>query len=83
MAVEVPWRLRAGLGPCEVDGLLEKRGVGEVTVTCAFWVGAGHKPCLALAPSSPCALERGGNEDRGQRIIGGTRVLHRCGCGYG
>lgn len=57
MAVEVPWRLRAGLGPCEVDGLLEKRGVGEVSATCAFGVGAGHKPCLALAPSSPCALE--------------------------
>lgn len=55
VAVEVLWRLRAGLCPGEVDGLLEKMGVGEVSVTCAFRVGAGHKPCLALAPTSPYA----------------------------
>lgn len=27
-------------------------------------------------------LEREGDEDRGWRIIGGTRGLHRCTCDY-
>lgn len=54
MAVEILWRLRAGLCPCEVGELLEKMGGGEVSVTCAFRVGgAGHKPCHASAPRSP------------------------------
>lgn len=65
VAVEVLWRWRAGLCPCEVGGLLEKMGVAEVSVTCAFGV-RGRTQTLSCVSSqiTRVPLERGGDEDR-------------------